>query len=99
MLKNYRYYIRGRGYFLTTDILTSFGNVAINSINQPNNLFVNLIRGLNVVKVVNADYHDYGGLHEGTSGYRIAETLVNSHNDTMLPNSTTNAIKNFLART
>lgn len=70
-LKNYRYFVRARGYFITTNTLTSFGNVAIISVNQPNQLFVNLVRGLNVVTVTNADYHDYGGLHDGTSGYRI----------------------------
>lgn len=71
-LKNFRYYVRARGYFLTTDNLATFGNVAITLLNLPNNLFINLVRGLTVKKVINSDYHDYGGLHEGTSNFRIS---------------------------
>jgi hypothetical protein len=69
---NWRYFVRARGYFTTTDNLASFANVAIIPISQPNNLFINLVRGLTVTKILNSDYHDYGGLHEGTSNYRIA---------------------------
>ena len=70
--------------------------MAITPVAQPNNLFVNLVRGLAVTTILNSDYHDYGGLHEGASNYRIGETIVSSHNDTMLPNSTTKGIENFL---
>jgi hypothetical protein len=56
---------------MRTDILTSFGNVAIVAVGQPNNLFINLVRGLTVKTILNTDYHDYGGLHQGTSNYRI----------------------------
>jgi hypothetical protein len=69
---NYRYYVRARAYFTTTDVLTSFGNVAIISVNQPNNIFISLVRGLVVTTKLNSDYHDYGGLHEGISNYRIS---------------------------
>lgn len=63
--------MRGRGFFLTNDTLVSFGNVVISPISQPGFLFTNLIRGLAVKTILNSDYHDYGGLHEGTSTFRI----------------------------
>lgn len=91
-MKNYRYYVRARGYFTTGDSLAAFGNVAITALSQPNNLFVNLVRGLTVQTIANSDFRDYGGLHDGVSNFRIAETMVTSHNDTMLPNSTTKSI-------
>ena len=98
-MKNYRYYVRARGYFLTTDLLAAFGNVNIVALNQPNNLFINLVRGLAVKTIVNADYHDYGGLHQGISNWRIGETMVISHNDTLAPNSTSKSIQDFMYNT
>lgn len=70
-LTNYRYYVRARGYFTTANTLTAFGNVGIVSMAQPNNLFMNLVRGLTPTTISNSDYHDYGGMHDGTSSYRI----------------------------
>jgi hypothetical protein len=95
-LKNFRYYVRAKGYFTLTDNIASFGNVDILLLNQQNYLFINLVRGLTVKKITNSDYHDYGGLHQGSSNFRIGETIVTSHNDTLLPNSTSNSIIDFL---
>jgi hypothetical protein len=43
---------------------------------------------------VSADYHDYTGLHDGSK--RVGETMVFSHVDTLLPNSTTESVEDLM---
>jgi hypothetical protein len=62
---NYRYFVRGRGYFTINDDLSIFGDVSIVSVDQLSNLFVGLTRNMSIKTVLNSDYHDYGGLHGG----------------------------------
>ena len=49
---------------------------------------------MSITTVLINDYHDYAGIH--SMNYRIRETMVVSHTDTLLPNSTTKSMENFL---
>ena len=72
-----------------------FGDVSITP-SLDGQLFTNLVRNLNIVKVIGTNYLDFAGLHDPTlDTIRIHDTIVTSHNDTMLPNSTAKGIKDF----
>ena len=95
---NYRYYVRAKGYFTTADDLSLFGDVSIVNEVDIMALFTPLSRALTVATLLNADYHDYSGLYNAASQFRVKETMVGSHNDTLMPNSTASSVWDFFRK-
>ena len=78
---------------MTTSSIGSFGDVSIDLVEYPASiLFTPLVRGLAVTTVLSSDYHDYSGLHSGSLSTRIRETIISSHKDTLLDNTTSNSV-------
>ena len=80
------------------DDLSQFGDVSILNEVDSKDLFISLSRGLTVTTVLNSDYHDYSGLHNPSNNFRIQDTIVSTHNDTLLTNSTATSILDFLRK-
>ena len=51
---------------------------------------------MTISTIMSEDFHDYLGLHNPGNGFRLHDTMVSSHNDTLLLNSTERAIVDFL---
>lgn len=65
--QSFRYYIRARANFLTTDDITNFGLVTIKLSQYPDQELFLTFPPTPPPTLLNSDYHDYGGLHESTS--------------------------------